>query len=126
MAADARSSLGLMCTRIFTWWWSRKAGAIPSPASVFQKQAFLHWASKLKSRGAEVYAVYEACGFGFCLQRQLSALSIQCYVVCPQKLDEQNRRVKTDGLDAKALCLKLDRFVHGQRPRFQSGFVFFP
>jgi transposase len=30
-------------------------------------------------------------------------------------LDEQNRRVKTDGLDAKALCLRLDRFVQGNR-----------
>jgi transposase len=36
-------------------------------------------------------------------------------VVCPQKLDEQNKRVKTDGLDARALCLKLDRFVQGNR-----------
>jgi transposase len=36
-------------------------------------------------------------------------------VVCPQKLDERNKRVKTDGLDAKALCLKLDRFVQGNR-----------
>ena len=36
-------------------------------------------------------------------------------MVCPQKLDEQNQRVKTDGLDAKALCLKLDRFVQGNR-----------
>jgi transposase len=35
--------------------------------------------------------------------------------VCPQKLDEQNKRVKTDGLDAKALCLKLDRYVEGNR-----------
>src|SRR6266550_7943266 len=58
----------------------------------FSKQAFVHWASKLKSRGAEVYAVYEACGFGFSLQRQLSSLGVQCHVVCPQKLDEQNRR----------------------------------
>jgi transposase len=57
--------------------------------------------------------VYEACGFGFTLQRQLSELGIHCYVVCPQKLDEQNRRVKTDALDAKALCLRLDRFVQG-------------
>jgi hypothetical protein len=30
-------------------------------------------------------------------------------------LDEQNKRVKTDGLDAKALCLKLDRYVEGNR-----------
>jgi transposase len=59
--------------------------------------------------------VYEACGFGFSLQRALSNLGIHCYVVCPQKLDEQNKRVKTDSLDAKALCLRLDRFVQGNR-----------
>ena len=90
-------------------------GSNPKPPQRFRKAAFLHWAAKLRSRATEVYAVYEACGFGFSLQRQLSALSIKCYVVCPQKLDEQNRRVKTDGLDAKALCLKLDRFVQGNR-----------
>jgi transposase len=49
-----------------------------------------------------VHAVYEACGFGFALQRKLSALGIRSYVVCPQKLDEQNKRVKTDGLDVEA------------------------
>ena len=78
-------------------------GSNPKPPQRFRKEAFLHWAAKLKREGGEVHAVYEACGFGFALQRQLSALSIKCYVVCPQKLDEQNRRVKTDGLDAKAL-----------------------
>jgi transposase len=51
----------------------------------------------------------------FSAEKAQRALSIKCYVVCPQKLDEQNRRVKTDGLDAKALCLKLDRFVQGNR-----------
>ena len=92
-------------------------GTNPKPPQRFSKQAFLRWAAKLKekSAGAEVHAVYEACGFGFSLQRQLSALGIVCHVVCPQKLDEQNRRVKTDGLDAKALCLRLDRFVQGNR-----------
>jgi len=90
-------------------------GTNPKPPQRFQKAAFLHWAAKLKRGGAEVHAVYEACGFGFTLQRQLSALGIHCYVVCPQKLDERNKRIKTDGLDAKALCLKLDRFVEGNR-----------
>src|SRR5712692_11316548 len=91
-------------------------GSNPKPPQRFQKAAFLHWAARLKeTSGAEVHAVYEACGFGFSLQRKLSALSIHCSVVCPQKLDEQNKRVKTDGLDAKALCLKLDRFVQGNR-----------
>src|SRR6266571_9256375 len=94
----------------------QEGGSNPKPPQRFAKGAFLYWAAKLKQKsGAEIYAVYEACGFGFSLQRQLSALAIQCYVVCPQKLDEQNRRVKTDGLDAKALCLKLDRFVQGNR-----------
>src|SRR6266496_6319359 len=90
-------------------------GTNPKPPQRFQKAAFLHWATKLKSQAREVYAVYEACGLGFRLERDLSALGIHCHVVCPQKLDEQNRRVKTDGLDAKALCLKLDRFVQGNR-----------
>jgi len=90
-------------------------GTNPKPAQRFHKQAFLHWAAKLKQSGAEMHAVYEACGFGFSLQRQLAALGIDCHVVCPQKLDERNKRVKTDSLDAKALVLKLDRFVQGNR-----------
>src|SRR5437762_12408839 len=93
----------------------QEGGTNPKPAQRFQKESFLHWVAKLKQEAAEVHAVYEACGFGFGLQRQLSALGIQCQVVCPQKLDEGNKRVKTDGLDAKALCLKLDRFVQGNR-----------
>ena len=90
-------------------------GSNPKPAQRFKKEVFLLWAAKLKSQGSEVYAVYEACGFGFGLQRKLTSLGIHCYVICPQKLDERNKRVKTDGLDAKALCLKLDRFVQGNR-----------
>src|SRR6266403_5782913 len=90
-------------------------GSNPKPPQRFAKAAFLHWATKLKNGKGEVYAVYEACGFGFSLQRQLSSLGVQCHVVCPQKLDERNKRVKTDGLDAKALVLKLDRFVQGNR-----------
>jgi len=94
----------------------QEGGGNPKPAQRFRKEAFLCWAARLKQKsGAEMHAVYEACGFGFGLQRQLAALGIECHVVCPQKLDERNKRVKTDGLDAKALCLKLDRFVEGNR-----------
>jgi transposase len=93
----------------------QEGGSNPKPPQRFHKEAFLHWAAKLRASGGTVHAVYEACGFGFCLQRRLSALGIDCYVVCPQKLDERNKRVKTDGLDAKALCLRLDRFVQGNR-----------
>jgi transposase len=91
----------------------QEGGSNPKPPQRLSKEAFLQWATRLRQAEAQVYAVYEACGFGFGLQRKLSALGVACYVVCPQKLDEQNRRVKTDSLDAKALCLKLDRFVEG-------------
>jgi transposase len=93
----------------------QEGGTNPKPPQRFTEEGFLQWATKLKGQGKEVYAVYEACGFGFGLQRQLKALGIHCYVVCPQKLDERNRRVKTDSLDAKALCLKLGRFVDGNK-----------
>lgn len=95
----------------------QEGGTNPKPPQRFQKQAFLVWAAKLKEKsvGVPVHAVYEACGFGFGLQRSLNALGIGCQVVCPQKLDERNKRVKTDGLDAKALCLRLDRFVQGNK-----------
>src|SRR5207253_4223845 len=95
----------------------QEGGGNPKPAQRFKKEAFVSWAAQLKQRngGAQVHAVYEACGFGFGLQRALTSLGITCQVVCPQKLDERNKRVKTDGLDAKALCLKLDRFVQGNR-----------
>jgi transposase len=94
----------------------QEGGGNPKPAQRFKKAAFLCWVEKLKQKnGAEIHAVYEACGFGFGLQRALRALGIECHMVCAQKLDEHNKRVKTDGLDAKALCLKLDRFVEGNR-----------
>ena len=93
----------------------QEGGANPKSPQRFGKEVFVHWAAKLKSRACAIYAVYEACGFGFSLQRKLTALGIECYVVSPQKLDERNKRVKTDGLDAKALCLRLDRFVRGNR-----------
>jgi transposase len=95
----------------------QEEGGNPKPAQRFRKEAFLSWAARLKQKSgaAQIHAVYEACGFGFGLQRALTALGIKCHVVCPQKLDEQNKRVKTDGLDAKALCLKLDRYVEGNR-----------
>jgi len=95
----------------------QEGGSNPKPAQRLAKGAFLVWAAKLRRSHPEaaIHAVYEACGFGFGLQRQLSALGIKCYVVCPQKLDERGQRVKTDGRDAKALVLKLDRFVEGNQ-----------
>jgi transposase len=95
----------------------QEGGSHPRPPQRFTKEAFLCWAGKLRAKHREttLHAVYEACGFGFGLQRQLSALGIECHVVCPQKLDERGQRVKTDGRDARTLCLKLSRYVEGNQ-----------
>ena len=42
-----------------------------------------------------------------------TALGATCYVIAPRKLDEQGKRVKTDALDAGALCQRLSRYVDG-------------
>src|SRR6266702_2761924 len=88
-------------------------GSNPKPPQRFQKQTFLHWAARLKKSGAEVHAVYEACGFGFSLYRQLIAIGAHCYVIAPRKLDEECSRVKTDPRDATTLCQRLSRYLEG-------------
>ena len=52
----------------------QEGGSNPKPAQRFGKGAFLAWAQRLKAKhpGAAFHAVYEACGFGFGLQRQLA------------------------------------------------------
>jgi transposase len=98
----------------------QNAHATPKPPQRFVPGAFLHWVAKLRGQGHEVHAVYEACGFGFGLYRDLTKLGVDCVVCCPQKLDERNKRVKTDGLDARALCLKLERHVQGNKDALAS------
>ena len=108
------------------WWVMQEGGTNPKPVQRFQKESFLRWVAKLKQEGAEVHAVYEACGFGFGLQRQLTALGIQCQVVCPQKLDEGNKRVKTDGLRPVSNLKKVTSLFDarlGARPRSFSAVI---
>src|SRR6266480_6382717 len=88
-------------------------GTNPKPPQRFHKEAFVHWATKLKQSGASVYAVYEACGFGFGLQRRLAALGIECHVVCPQKLG----RAKQAGKDRRAGCQGALSKAGSLRPR---------
>ena len=89
--------------------------ATPRPPQRFAPAAFVPWVARLGARGHRVIAVYEACGFGFGLQRALVAAGAECHVVAPCRLDERGQRVKTDGRDADALCQRLARFVDGNR-----------
>ena len=89
--------------------------ATPKPARRLRPEEFLPWVEGLLARGHAVFVVYEACGFGFGLCRQLTAAGATCYVIAPQKLDEQRKGVKTDALDAGVLCQRLSRYVAGNK-----------
>jgi len=89
--------------------------ATPKPARGLRPEEFGPFVERLLARGHRVFVVYEACGFGFGLYRRLAALGVTCYVIAPCKLDEQGKRVKTDALDAGALCQRLSRYVDGNK-----------
>jgi transposase len=87
--------------------------ATPKPARRFAPAEFLSWVESLLRAGHRVYVIYEACGFGFGLCRALEKTGATCYVIAPRKLDERGKGVKTDALDAAALCQRLSRYVDG-------------
>jgi len=87
--------------------------ALPKPPRRFAPQEFLPWVKSLLGTGHTVHVVYEACGFGFGLYRQLLAAGAHAYVIAPQKLDERRSGVKTDARDAAALCQRLSRYLEG-------------
>ena len=62
--------------------------------------------------GLQVFCVQESCGFGFTLHRELVAAGAQSFLITPIAL---NGKRKTDKLDARALCLRLSRWLDGNR-----------
>src|SRR5215831_10920467 len=86
---------------------------LPKAARRLRPEQFVPWVEELLRGGHTVHVVYEACGFGFSLYRQLLAVGAQCYVIAPRKLDEECSRVKTDPRDATTLCQRLSRYLEG-------------
>ena len=56
--------------------------------------------------------------FGYYLHRKLESMGVNNLVVQPQDWDERGKGVKTDRIDALALCQRLDRYVRGNRKAF--------
>lgn len=86
---------------------------LPKAARRLGPGEFVGWVETLLRHGHTVHVVYEACGFGFSLYRQLIAVGAHCYVIAPRKLDEECSRVKTDPRDATTLCQRLSRYLEG-------------
>jgi transposase len=85
----------------------------PQPSQTMSPTAFLDLAKKQRTLAKRVVVAYEAGPLGFHLQRQLTALGIECLVVAPQDWYERHKRVKTDKVDAREIVLRLDRYLAG-------------
>jgi hypothetical protein len=83
-------------------------GAKPQPPQTFKPADFLAWAQKQVALAQEDTSCYEAGPKGFWLHRQLTALGIRNYVVCPTRLDERHQGVANERTDALELATRLE------------------
>lgn len=82
-----------------------------SPRQFSREQLVAHVRQQV-AEGFQVFCVQESCGFGFTLHRELVAAGAQSFLITPIAL---NGARKTDKLDARALCLRLSRWLDGNR-----------
>jgi transposase len=84
------------------------------PAAHFTKEKLISWVKEKVTQGHTIWTVYESCGFGYTLHYELVAAGAQSLVITPVRLHQERRR-KNDRLDARELCVRLSRYVDGQR-----------
>jgi len=86
--------------------------ANPHVPRKFTAEQLVAQVKKWVAEGLQVCCVQESCGFGFVLHRALVAAGAQSFLITPVAL---NGKRKTDKLDARALCLRLSRWLDGNR-----------
>jgi len=86
--------------------------ANPKPPRKFARDQLVAQVRHWVAQGFQVFCVQESCGFGFTLHRELVAAGAQSFLITPIALNGQR---KTDKLDARALCLRLSRWLDGNR-----------
>jgi len=86
--------------------------AAPQAPRKFTPEQLVMQVQKWIAEGLVVYAVEESCGFGFVLHHQLVTAGAQSFLITPVAL---NGKRKTDKLDARALCVRLSRWVDGNK-----------
>ena len=84
----------------------------PHAPRKFTRELLVAQVKKWVAEGFQVFCVQESCGFGFVLHRELVAAGAQSFLITPIALNGQR---KTDKLDARALCLRLSRWLDGNR-----------
>lgn len=88
-------------------------GSLQDPPRLSTPEKFKEWVVKQKPLAQRVVICYEAGLFGFELARWLIGEGMECLVMAPVKLDEANKRVETDKLNARDIGSRLDRYLAG-------------
>lgn len=91
---------------------AQKDHAQPHAPRKFTRPELVAQVGQWVAEGFQVFGVEESCGFGFVLHRELVAAGAQSFLITPIAL---NGARKTDKLDARALCLRLSRWLDGNR-----------
>ena len=104
--------LGLDVHLAFIMAVAQKDHAAPQAPRKFTPDELVAQAQRWVAEGLQVVCVQESCGFGFVLHRRLVAAGAQSFLITPIAL---NGARKTDKLDARALCLRLSRWLDGNR-----------
>ena len=91
---------------------SQRGNTSAQPPRQFTPDQLIEQVRKWAAQGLQVFCVQESCGFGFVLHRQLVSAGAQSFLITPMAL---NGKRKTDKLDARALCLRLSRYLDGNR-----------
>lgn len=80
----------------------------------YSREQLFGWIRQKVARGARVYTAYECCGFGYTLHEQLVEAGAHSLLTTPMRLNLERRR-KNDRLDARELCMRLSRYLEGQK-----------
>jgi len=104
--------LGLDVHLDFTMAVAQEEHSNPKPPRKFGRAELVAQVRQWVGEGIQVFCVQESCGFGFTLHRELEAAGAQSFLITPIAL---NGARKTDKLDARALCLRLSRWLDGNR-----------
>lgn len=91
---------------------AQKDHSNPHAPRKFTSPELVAYVQQQVAAGCQVFCVQESCGFGFGLHRELVAAGAQSFLITPIALNGQR---KTDKLDARALCLRLSRWLDGNQ-----------
>ena len=89
------------------------------PARKFSREQLIEWVKQKVTQGQAVHTVYECCGFGYTLHEQLVSAGAHSLICTPMRLNPERRR-KNDRMDARELCVRLSRYLDGQRDELKA------